>query len=78
MNRLLDLDVAYGEAMGLCGLEYRKDIGRAHVTNMAVRPAFQSMKLGVLMLLELVTVSSSLHIPHIFLEVRKSNKVAQG
>jgi ribosomal-protein-alanine N-acetyltransferase len=65
-----------GAVVGYAGLMIQAD--EAHVTTIAVDPAWQRYKVGSRLLAHLARVSRSLGVRHLTLEVRMSNEQAQG
>jgi ribosomal-protein-alanine N-acetyltransferase len=66
---------AEGEVIGYAGMMFMGD--EAHVTNIAVDPAFHSRKAGTRLLLAIITEAIARGAEVISLEVRVSNRIAQ-
>jgi len=62
--------------IGYAGLMFAGD--EAHVTTIAVDPAWQGLQIGTRLLLALAREAQSKGVLHLTLEVRVSNRVAQG
>ena len=65
-----------GEVVGYCGMMFAA--GDAHVTNIAVDPAYHGRKVGSRMLLNVITEAIARGCSSVSLEVRVSNAVAQS
>jgi ribosomal-protein-alanine N-acetyltransferase len=65
-----------GAVVGYAGIMIQAD--EAHVTTIAVDPAWQRYKVGSRLLAHLARTSRSLGVRHLTLEVRVSNEEAQG
>lgn len=65
-----------GAVVGYAGIMIQAD--EAHVTTIAVDPAWQRYKVGSRLLAHLARTSRSLGVRHLTLEVRVSNEQAQG
>ena len=70
---IMELD---GQAIGYAGMWTIMD--EAHITNIAIREAYRGRKLGDKLLDELMQTASYLGMERMTLEVRVTNKIAQG
>lgn len=70
---IMELD---GQAIGYAGMWTIMD--EAHITNIAIREAYRGRKLGDKLLNELMQTASYLGMERMTLEVRVTNRIAQG
>jgi len=77
-NRIATYFVARlgGQVVGFAGMQTTMD--RVHLTNLGVDPAFRRRKIGERLLIALLEESIYRRATHVILEVRESNRAAQG
>jgi len=85
VRRVFNHDRFFGEALPPSGSEYVVGFTgiwvmaqEAHITNIAVRQAYQRQGIGELLIILILDMATELHLRFVTLEVRVSNTVAQS